>query len=842
MRIVIIQFRTQLSMILLALFFALGVIGNFAHAQGDSGDGYEVGLSIANFGVGGIAREGDWVGIQVQVLDHGSEARDLILRIGIRDQDGDDALYDRVITANPGMQQSFWLYCWIPFRSQQLDFEVKAYEAKDAGNAQSGGLGFDTGALVGRVNIYSPRIEPSTVAIAGIVGNNSMGIDQYGVSVGNRLAIPFGHELIRGVKGLGIEHLPDRWHGLSSMDTLVWEGAGSASTDPSRLSPEKARAIRNWVQRGGHLVIVMPSAGDPWYAGSHPLGSVLPRIKVPRRHEGVDLERHRSLITESKLGKLPDNAVMHSFESLDDQEPTQAIRVIETIDGDCVAIRRLVGSGMVTLIGLPINHGQLQRIGLPDAESWWHRILGLRGEVYREVQLSDEQKSDAGDRVGVAFDDQLAGSIDKTGRAVQGVLFGVIVFVLYWIVAGPGGYGLLRAKDKKHHAWVFFVGSIGLFTAIAWLGATALRPKSTNISHFTMLESVHGQENSRSRTWMSIMLPSYGHSAVSVDDPAGEQAFKVDLSGNVLLPWVSPDSLGTLTQGFPDNSGYRIESRNPNVLRVPTRATVKTFQADWSGALSSAWGMPRPIGVPGAIGEPKLTLSGTVVSGTLVHQLPGALHDVRIFVLGGQVPILQAGQSLGRRQIARAAVFAPKVGIDGWMPGESLEMETPTRVVDIKANARLSGYFGSAMKFGVDQSSALGRTTGTIVDRMIAGRFISQLEPPRYGATNDVVGNRLALRRTLHGWDLGRWFTQPTLIIVGVLEVKPDEADPNAMPTPIWVDGKRVDASGQTIVTWIYSFEPSPPGFIGGVPQRRSNEKTNDTNEQNDDASVKEGL
>ncbi len=838
MRIVIIQFRTQLSMILLTFLSTICVVGFQTQAQVDSGQGYEVELSVANFGVGGVSREGDWVGIQVQVLDQGSEARDLILRIGIRDEDGDDALYDRVITANPGMQQSFWLYCWIPFRSQQLDFEIKAYEAEDSGNTDSVGLGFTAGDLVGRVTLYSPRIEPSTVAIAGIVGNNLMGFDQYGVSVGNRLAIPFGHELIRGIKGLGVEHLPDRWHGLSSMDTLIWEGAGSASSDPSRLSPEKARALRNWVQRGGHLVIVMPSAGDPWYAGSHPLGSLLPAITMPRRHEGVDLERYRSLITESRLGRLPNNAVMHSFEPLADAEDSQAIRVVDTIDGDCVAIRRIVGSGMVTLIGLPINHGQLQRIGLPDAESWWHRILGLRGEVYREIQLSDEQKSDAGDRVGVVFDDQLAGSIDKTGRAIQGVLFGVIVFVLYWIVAGPGGYGLLRAKGMKHHAWVFFVGTIGLFTALAWLGATALRPKSTNISHFTMLESVHGQEASRARSWMSIMLPSYGRSAVSVDDPAGGQAFTVDLSGNVLLPWVSPDSLGTLTQGFPDNSGYRIESRNPNVLRVPTRATVKTFQADWSGELSSEWGMPMPIGTPGDIEEPKLILSGTVVSGTLVHQLPGALRDVRIFVLGGQVPILQEGQNLGRRQIARVAVFAPQVGIDGWLPGESLDMESQTRVVDLKTNARLSGYFGSAMKYGVDQSAALGRTSGTIVDRMIAGRFISQLEPPRYGATNDVVGNKLAIRRTLHGWDLGRWFTQPALIIVGVLEIDPDEADPNAMPTPIWVDGKRVNASGKTIVSWVYPFEPSPPGYIGGVINRPINQDTNDIN---DDASAKEG-
>ncbi|MGV6813675.1 MAG: hypothetical protein ACWA5W_01555 [Phycisphaerales bacterium] len=834
------QFRTRLSSVFGGLLLLACVFGGLAHAQEAPANGYDVELSVANFGVGGLAREGDWAGIQVQVLDHGSETRDLVLRMSIRDADGDDAQYDRVITANAGVQQSFWLYCWIPFRSSQQDFEIKAYEAIDDGGGDSGGLGFRAGVMVGKVMVYTPRLEPATVGFAGVLGNNQLGLDQYGVSVGNQLARPFGHEFIRSVKGLGVENLPDRWQGLSAFGTIVWEGAGSAKTDPSRLSPEKARALRNWIERGGHLVIVMPSAGDPWYAGSHPLGQILPSIKMPRRHEGVDLERYRPMITESLNGKLPSNAVLYSFEPMDDQKNEDvnaaglAVPVLKTVDGEVVAIRRLIGSGMVTLVGLPVNHPALRRLGLPDPEAFWHRIIGQRGAVTRPEQITDEQQEDASTRHGVDFDADLAGAIDKTGRAVQGVLFGVVVFVLYWIVAGPGGFGLLKAKGKKQHAWMFFVASIGVFTAMAWLGATALRPKTTNISHFTMLEGVYGQGVERTRTWMSIMLPSYGQASVSLVDPEEEAAFRMNQTSDVLLPWVSPDALGTLTQGFPDNSGYRIESRNPSTLRVPTRATVKSFEADWSGMLSQAWGMPMPVGEPGEIGEPRLTLSGTTVQGKIVHSFPSGLHDVRIFVLGGQVPILQPGQEIGRRMIARTAVFAPNFGSQGWLPGEALDLGVQTKVVDAKSKARLGAYFGSALKYGVDQS-ALTRSSGTIVDRMIAGMFISQLEPPRYGTQNDPVGTKLALRRVLHGWDMGRWFTQPTLIVVGVVDIEPDDASPDGMPTPVWINGKRVKASGKTIVSWVYPFDANAPGFLGSVSPP-ANEQAGNTNDGTDES------
>jgi hypothetical protein len=778
----------------------------------------QVQLTLSSFGIGGLAREGDWAGIQVEMLDTGSSSRDIVLRMTIRDEDGDETQYDRVVTANPGVLQSFWLYSWIPFRGSNLDYELKAYAAIDTGNTAVGEYGFRVGRLLGQLPILNSQVQPSSIALGAVVGSNQMSLNQYGFanSSSGHYAMIYGHELIRTSPGLEIQNLPDRWQGLTSLDMLVWSTAGTASTSPARLSPEKARAIRTWVERGGHLVIVLPSSGDPWYVANHPLRNILPNIASPKRQEGVNLELYRPLLTESADVSLPSNAVVHTFQALDDAQPSEAIKVLNGPDDQCVVIRRIFGAGMVSVVGLPLNNGQLRRVGLPDPEAFWHRVLGLRGEVVRPDLITDQQKSVTSDRTALSFDQGLSGAIAKTGRAVQGVFFGIVVFVVYWLVGGPLGYALLKVRNKKQHAWVAFIATTAVFTALAWIGATTMRPKSSDIQHLTLLEQVYGQDTQRTRSWLSVMLPSYGTAVVSLDNPEDRGNFVLEETGNLLTPWSSPESIGTLTTGFPDNSGYRVDSKNPSAIKVPTRATVKSFRADWAGP--ERWLMPRPVSEPGSTQEPKLTISGMVIEGQISHDLPGALTDVQFFVLGGEVPIQRVGLELGSRMISRAAVFS-RIG-GGWEPGTVINMSDITKIANnANEGRRLGEFFISAFSFGVN-SSSIKNPSGTLTDRLIRGRFISQLQPPRFdAATTDPVGTKLAQRRMLHGWDLGKWFTQPTLIVTGILEVDSDDANPDGMPTPIWINDRKVPTSGKTLISWIYPFDANPPEFIGRPTQ-----------------------
>ena len=436
----------------------------------------------------------------------------------------------------------------------------------------------------------------------------------------------------------------------------------------------------------------------------------------------------------------------------------------------------------------------------------------MRGNVIRPDLMTDLQKSDAGTRNPLVFDEGVSGAISKTGTAVQGVLFGIVVFIAYWLLAGPVGYALLKHRQRPQHSWMAFVVCIAGFTAIAWLGATTLRPKRATISHFSLIEQVHGQDTQRTRSWFSVMLPSYGDATLSAQDPERETSFGVQESTNLLIPWSTPDSGGGLTGGFPDYSGYRVQARAPVAVTIPTRATVKTLTGDWSG--ETGWRMPFVVPEPGSLEDPKLELDSQIVSGQIAHSLPGALKDVRVFVISRIAPINRPGQALDRRMISRVSVYSPSFGEDGWAPDTSVELRDVTSIDAENRRSLNANYLQDAVRYGVDVSG-IGTSRGTLTDRILAGRLISQLEPPRYGVSaSDPVGERLAIRRMLHGWDLGRWFTQPSLIVTGVLEIDQDEASEDGMPTPVWIDGRKVPASGTTIVTWIYPFDPAPPEYL----------------------------
>ncbi|MBL4591135.1 MAG: hypothetical protein JKY96_04170 [Phycisphaerales bacterium] len=800
---------------LLIMILVSCIMHSSAHAQdGDAmGIDEEVTLTIARFGVGGAARLGDWVGIQVNLMDNGSSPRDIILRFAIMDADGDETQYDRVITASPGQQLSYWLYGWLPFRDTGDGYEVRAYEGIETSDS-SNIIGYRAGKMLGRTIVRSRPMFPG-VALMGVIGPRQAGLDQYSVMVKQRQWMPMGHELTLTATGLTIQSLPDRWQGLVAFDTLVWTEPNLASSDPNRLTIEQARAIRNWVAHGGHLVVVLPTSGDPWFGSAHPLRTLMPDIKRPDRREGVNLEAYRSLLTESRDIPLPKNAAVHVFEPVDDAQRGDAIPILNGADGKCVVIRKLSGSGAVTVVGLDLTHGELRRVGLPDVESIWHRVLGMRGRAVRIDQMSETEIGDVSSRPIRLFDSGIAGAIAKTGRAVQGVLFGLLVFVVYWIVAGPGGFFVLRSRKKQHHAWVVFVGCIGVFTALSWMGATALRPKTKDISHLTLLQQVDGQPTMRARSWMSIMLPTYGSSLVSLVDPdaVDSEFLNAVPSGHLLSPWASPTTSGGLTNGYPDNTGYRIEARNPSGFRVPTRATVKDFLADWFGEEQEKWSMIIPVGEVGDLETPTLELNGTVVDGLVAHGFPGAMTDVRVIVVSRQNRILPPGGKLGRNPISRASVFAPVFTGGKWMPGENLDLNIITTTRRTAANKGIvrDSFFSTAVRKGEDYSGVDLSPAAPLVDRLIMGSMISQFDPPRYGVQNDPVGDRVARRRQTHGWDLGRWFTQPCVIVIGAVKVDPRDASVDGMPVPVFVDGKRVKSSGTTIVTWVYPLASNPP-------------------------------
>lgn len=801
----------------------------------------EVTLRVSQFGLAGAARPGDWVGIELKVTDSAAQPRNVLLRIEIPDGDGDAAQMRRVIVANPGVEQSAWLYARLPFNATSgTTYKITAHEAIDEG----GGVADEDGAryVPGRLlaSLAYPLSNPlaSVHGMIGVIGRRSGGLDQYSANIAQGGYAPTGHEYTQIVPGLSRVSMPDRWHGLAAFEAIVWADAQTGE-QPLQLTAPQADAIREWVERGGHLIVIIPPAGQSWVdVPGNPLSAIMPEVSL-QRSDGVDLNAYRPMLTRRAEVALPTNAVVHSFTPRPGSERYNAIRILDGPDGKCVVVRRLVGTGAVTLIGIDITTRTISDVsGALHADLFWHRLLGKRLPLLSPSELDSEKLGDlspnatpqrqprwVGGRTDADLDGLIGPAITKSARAAAGLLLAFVVFLLYWLLAGPVGFYALKERNLKHYSWLGFVAAAGVFTAIAWGGANVLRSRKVEGQHLTFVDHVYGQSNQRMRSWFTLMLPAYGSQRVAVGDARDVERYRHTLSS-----WESHSgSGGAGLASFPDARPYEVDARSPWRLDVPSRATTKTFQADWAGGLPANWGMITPRAEGGAavgLGEElKLTPDPAIasrwrLSGTLTHSLPSALEDVTLIVVLGQdnLPVPRAGRmaySDGRLQ-ARAWDFAAP-GNKPWLPGTELDLAAVTgsdgSVPRLEMGRLLDRIVPRApSSFGGQSPMELALRN---VPESLTAIALFGIIPPPNPADNST--QTLARRAATHTCDLSRWFTQPCIIVIGHLATDAQGRGIET-PLPISVDGEPSDTTrkrvlGRTVVRWVYPLPASPPGY-----------------------------
>lgn len=809
---------------LVGVLLALAWVVPFARAQGVGSTPSEVRIDLDRFGVGNIARPGDWAGIRVRVQDAALKSRDVIVRLATRDVDGDSPWYERAITTNPGVQQGVWLYARLPFADlSRTSMTISVHEAIPSPDDPGAPTGFVAGRLLGRSSV-SPRgasvLAPNEGMIA-ILGPQPYGLQPYNQQAPNTTMpiLPLGHEISTLAGGLAPADLPDQWQGLAPFPVLIW-GQGEVS----ELRGDRARAVRDWVNRGGHLVVILPPVGQAWTnPTSNDLYDIMPVVSVTRR-EGVDLAPLRPILTSDANATMPGSVVLHHFTPVQGATPAEAVRLLVTPDGECVVVRRSVGAGAVTLVGIDLNLGRLAQFQLIDADVFWHRVLGRRGATNVSIDAIMKSKGGLGisaSRTFWAYDQDIAEMIAQRGQAAAGVALGFVVFVLYWLIAGPVGFGLLRVKKLSHHAWLAFVAAAAAFTAAAWGGATLLRPSKVAATHVTILDHVYGQPVQRARGWFSILIPWYGERAISVGEPGLEGTH----GSNLLAAW-EPFSAEFMTDpsSFPDARGYAIDARAPSRAVVPSRATSKQVQAEWAGG--PRWRGPRPVDPAGTGTEvalaihPEATTVQPLITGTLVHELPGTLRNMFIIVVRGQSP-------LSDRRAGVGVIPAALPQVQGFVftgPPSGWPAETPLPLDRFTIRA------GNALATSYDISRFVERFRPVIPGGFISGpvrpdinkapeRFAAlalfhHLAPPDFeGArvSNDGAGlTYAAYRSSTHGYDLSRWMTQPCIIILGTV----GDADAGVeSPIPINVDAQAVPTRGMTVYRWVYPLPDRPPRY-----------------------------
>lgn len=774
----------------------------------------EIGLTVTSVGLNNAARPGEWTGIRLRLVERGSQQREVLLRVVLTDVDGDDALYDTVVTTNPGVDQTVWAYARLPFDMAATGgFAIRAFEALDA-PADGPDIGFIPGKLLGQtIYNWAGNMPGKATGLLAIVGNSPGGLSGYQQGAADG-ADPLGHEITQ-LATLTAEALPDRWMGLAAIRELIWNGPS-----PSELRVEQVRALREWIERGGHLIIILPATGQDWLAlGNQELAAILPRASV-FRVEDEPVSALRPLLTDARpedLG-LPDTPItLHTFQPLADAAPGEADPILADASGRPVVVSRSVGVGAVTLVGLPGWDRRLTMHGLPEADVFWHRVLGRRGKIATAAEFETLNRTNqllSGGRTPRTFDADISGVISKSGRSLIAVMLGLIVFVVYWVVAGPGGFALLKQRGWSRHAWLAFLGASIAFTALAWGGATVLRPKRVEISHLSFLDHVYGQRVQRVRTWASVLTPVYGDASVWLEsDDAGSGGSRFQ---QTVAPWEASQS--PARGSFPDARAYSIDARSPDKLTFPARATVKQVQLDWAGGL--AWESIRPVVEPDA--DPfravRFTPPGdlAVLRGQLVHNLPGTLENVQLIVFRGQTDIRPTSNKSALLSSANAWTLA------NWDPGTTIDLAAATtNATTTLLSSKLDSIVGSG-RWSDDNAP----DPGDRISRYEWLAFFDLFGPPV--ARAGTFGAPVARREATHAFDLSRWSTRPCVVVIGVLAGEAGQDLP--LPVGVSTNGRQREpvVAGTTIVRWVYPLPADPPRVPITDPADATTDPAND--------------
>lgn len=705
-------------------------------------------IEPGNVGLGGFVRPGAWSPMIVTLDNPSPAARRVRCRWVIPDVDGDPVQFERVVSLTPTRSGRFFLYGAVPYNTpKQPQWRLLVID-DDSGDVM-------TSAAVPTGNVLPPR-----ESAVGIIGSRPLGLQRFEQDLTQ-------HETVRFIRGLDPAKLPDRWQGLDMIETLIWTPE-TTEMDPSSpsVSSESIKAVRRWIERGGHLVVVLPALGDDrWTNG--PLNDVLPEAGI---------ESVRGVAPPPALGS-PREAIVIDVRKF---TPGPSATVIMQDDnlGPWV-IAHAFGAGRVTMIGVDISDRRLGAQGLPNAPDLWMKTFGWRSRsTATDIDAAQEnararvnQRIEAGSFVRplIAMRESFSGALSLA----------VLVFMAYWLLAGPVEYWVLRGRGMVRHTWLGFVLTVAVFTGVCWGGAMLLRPKATRVSHVSVLDVNAVDGTVHSHSWLSLFVARHGRVNVAV--APDQQTDNYNTLAAMGLPRAE------LEAAFLDPQRYVVNAAAPHAMSVPYRSTAKQFEADYAGTLSEqpdangvSWVMPQSYLLRIEDGFPR---------GQVSHGLPATLEEV-------------------------LAVYCPGEGrepwvwqYDEWRKGQVLEIARPTvdnggRLV-VGGGENWQGWLTERIRvnkpgqrFASDEQSMVQPARNETIALAELLTFYGTLPPPNWWEKEWAAAVTQYNRALGRPFDISPMLQTRCLIIMGYMRDAP-------LPMPLHVDGEKVRGEGWTMVRWV---------------------------------------
>jgi hypothetical protein len=578
--------------------------------------GQTVAGKVEMIGFDGYYRPATWTPMAVRLsLEGGSSPSGTFeLRVSQKDSDGDVVLTQSRVTLTAGSgEQVFWTYFLpqpvlekLPGMSRDELERVLKVTIHDTAGKELALLPIP--AVLPRdvdpeFNINDPR--PSRMLVLFVAENGAVSTSDFGNDriVGQRE----GMVPVR----VGVDRLPENVLGYDAVDAVVW-----LDGNPARLSESgstRLDALREYVRRGGHLVICTP----PLWQSLKEFGELLP-VDIADASLKADTTVLRALVGRFSPQRDANNNVVGDTRGpwvrqvgtqlMTSRATAKPGALLETIKGsfepanivwpDTGAktpwlVRRPVGYGCTSFVAQDLGNAALVR----DAPwGWvyiWDAVLGTNNQTIldptRRVMRNDTTEEQVKPWRASSFKDfgyTLLRYLDLTGRGTQLVAVAVLFFVGYWIIAGPVAFFVLRARGKAHYNWFAF-GALAVLATLLTLGLVRLvLSGSPQVRHFSVVRTGVNAPAAFVRSRIGMYVPSDGTQSITVD--RGDPTFQPVVSQFPRHDKWTDDSLlvrAPRTYTIDHNANANSDSKEPVRLDVFFRTTQKQLDARWGTKL-----------------------------------------------------------------------------------------------------------------------------------------------------------------------------------------------------------------------------------------------------------------
>ncbi len=311
-------------------------------------------------------------------------------------------------------------------------------------------------------------------------------------------------EIFREVVYTSSIYLPKSWVGMQNIDTLIWDG-----NDNLVLTPEQEKALDQWIQMGGTLVL---ACGERWQM----LNSSALRLYSPVTMDGsivLPAKQNLSTVNENSDPVLLPSVVAATGELLDDPKINVRIKA-----GDHpFLVERPWGAGKVVWVASSLREPLFE-------------------PVYQEIFLTYLASNN------LSFTPLMIDNLDAAITSflrwmVQAELpstgFVAMYLGLYIIILVPVNYLVFRSIKRLEWAWFTIPVWAVIFAYGAYYIGSFSQHSEVIANQISLLESKPDAKYARSTTFCSVYSPIRKWYTIRFEEP---KAFPMAAWENMFRP------------------------------------------------------------------------------------------------------------------------------------------------------------------------------------------------------------------------------------------------------------------------------------------------------------------